>query len=303
MLSACSTLILVILHYLSNQQDCANHVDRRFINMIKPTTWKEANPKDCQIWTAAMEASVLMFSDMQVITGMAILLCGYTQLRNGLSSYHWEIIVSLAWFSSLTHLATLTSLRDYFRARPAMALCRAGFMGVVLVTLAISFGTTGYIPQFGSTESPSWPASCLFSPKSMSKVGASDPRANFGNRPLFNQPLVLLSILFLVLSYLTRVTRIFNPTAGLAKRWLGITPRRIMIKGYVSAARSAEQASRSARVFWDITKFLRALVYVLFEALFGIGESMLWEVGGNLFRAFFFPFRSANTSSSRSLGL
>ena len=169
MLSACSTLILVILHYLSNQQDCANHVDRRFINMIKPTTWKEANPKDCQIWMAAMEASVLMFSDMQVITGMAILLCGYTQLRNGLSSYHWEIIVSLAWFSSLTHLATLTSLRDYFRARPAMAMCRAGFMGAVLVTLAISFGTTGYIPQFGSTESPSWPAGCLFSPSTRPK--------------------------------------------------------------------------------------------------------------------------------------
>ena len=286
MLPAYLTLTLVILHYLSNQQRSENPVDRRLISFVKPKAWKQMSSRDSETWTQALEASVLMFSDIQVITGMAILLCGYTQLADGLDSYHWVMVVNLAWFSSLTHLATLSSLRSYFRARPSMAVCRAVFMGVVLVMLVVSYGTTGYISQFGSRVQLSWPAQCLFSSASMSEIGKSDFNPEFdgnhGHRPLYNKPLVVLSIVFLVISYFTRVVRIFSPTTGLGRRWLNTAPRKRMREGYGSVARKAEEAPRTARsAFRNMDMFLRALVYIISKALYDIGGSILWEVRGS----------------------
>ncbi|KAL8822614.1 MAG: hypothetical protein Q9191_006652 [Dirinaria sp. TL-2023a] len=229
-------------------------------------------------YTATLISPAL--ADMQVITGMAILLCGYTQLPKGLNSYHWVMVVSLAWFSSLTHLATLTSLRDYFQARPSMAACRAVFMGIVLVMLAVSYGTTGYISQFQVTGNQlAWPAQCLFSSENMSEIGKSPQGASIGRQPLFNKPLVVISIVFLVVSYLTRVVRIFGPTTGLARRWFNAVPRKIMRGGYSSTSRKAEEEQGKTRTaFHNLARLVRALVYIIAKALYDIGGSILWEI-------------------------
>ena len=229
---------------------------------------------DSETWTQAIRDSLLMFSDMQLITGMAILLCGYTQLATGLDSYHWEVVVCLAWFSSLTHLATLSSLRDHFRDRPFMALCRAGLMGVVLILLAVSFASTGYISPY---DQRLWPAKCLFSSASMREENFR--LSGEHEKPKYNTPLIMLSVTFLVLSYLTRVVSIFNPTAGIAKKWLKTIPRDWIRRGYISRARKAAQELRTGtKLFWKAAKFLQALEYIMCKALFDIGESMLWEV-------------------------
>ena len=55
-----------------------------------------------------------MFGDQQLVIGLAILASGLTQLNNGISVYHWQIMVFLAWFSSFTHLTLLTALGHYF---------------------------------------------------------------------------------------------------------------------------------------------------------------------------------------------
>jgi len=55
-----------------------------------------------------------MFSDPQLVTGIGILVSGYTQITCSLSTYYWQVIVYLAWFSSLTYLTTLTALRAFF---------------------------------------------------------------------------------------------------------------------------------------------------------------------------------------------
>ena len=268
MLSAYLTLILVILHYISNPQCRNNFIDHRFISLIKPKVWKEMNSTDSETWAQAIRTSVLMFSDTQLITGMAIMLCGYTQLASGIDSYHWEVVICLAWFSSLTHLATLSSLRDHFRNRPFMASCRAGLMGVVLIMLAVSFGTTGYLsqPNWGHLQQPSWLAKCLFSFAEMS----GEP---------YNKAFIVFSVIFLLVSYLTRVVSIFNPTAGVAKKWLKTIPRDWMRRGYISRARKAEQDLGTwINLFWKVATFLQALAYIICKALFDIAESMLWEV-------------------------
>lgn len=51
-------------------------------------------------------------------------------------------------------------------------------------------------------------------------------------KPLYNKPLIVLSVMFLVVSYLTRVVNIFNPTAGVAKKWLKTMPRGWIRRGY-----------------------------------------------------------------------
>lgn len=215
MLSAYLTLILVILHYIFNPQCCKNFIDHGFVSLIKPKVWKKMSSTNAETWAQAIRDSLLMLSDTQLITGTAIMLCGYSQLATGLDAYHWEVVVCLAWFSSLTHLATLSSLRDHFRDRPFMALCRAGLMGVVLIPLTVSFGSTGYIFQ---NDNGSWPAKCLFSSASMSHVHNKSGLDDGIQKSSYNTPLVVLSVIYFVLSYLTCVVSIFKPTARFARK-------------------------------------------------------------------------------------
>ena len=138
MLSAYATLGLVVVHFLLDHHVTSNPVDRRFINLFTPRAWnndKSVSKKR----TEALEGAVLMYSDTQIITGLAILLAGYIQLPSGISSYHWQIVVDLAWFSSLSHLTTLTALRGYFRRRTTMAICRAVLVGKVFPNTNQSF--------------------------------------------------------------------------------------------------------------------------------------------------------------------
>ncbi|KAF6826262.1 hypothetical protein CMUS01_09504 [Colletotrichum musicola] len=53
-------------------------------------------------------------SDIQIITGLAILISAFHGLERSLSGYHWQIIIYTAWFSAVTHLAALTHLRNFY---------------------------------------------------------------------------------------------------------------------------------------------------------------------------------------------
>lgn len=84
---------------------------------------------------------MLLISDLQLITGLAIIICGIAQLKCGLSAYHWRRVVQLAWFSSVTHLCCLTFLRDYLQTNTKAQWWR--IPGIVsLVGLLISAQAT-----------------------------------------------------------------------------------------------------------------------------------------------------------------
>ncbi|KAF2648842.1 hypothetical protein K491DRAFT_611930 [Lophiostoma macrostomum CBS 122681] len=90
---------------------------------------------------------ILVMSDLQILTGMSILISGYVQLRCGISCYHWQIIVYLAWFSSLTHFACLTFLRSYLFNHPERAW-RLTAMGLIVMMLTVAFVPTGNYAWF-----------------------------------------------------------------------------------------------------------------------------------------------------------
>ncbi|PVH77883.1 hypothetical protein DL98DRAFT_534304 [Cadophora sp. DSE1049] len=82
-----------------------------------------------------MEKLVLVLSDQQLIGGLAMLVSGFLQLNSKISSYHWQMTIYLVWFSTFTHLATLTMLRRYMRDNPILRLFRLFFMTALIALL------------------------------------------------------------------------------------------------------------------------------------------------------------------------
>lgn len=213
----------------------------------------------------ALEAALITFSDTQVITGISILLAGYIQLPLGISAYHWQVVIALAWFSSLTHLLTLKSLRDYFRERLEMAVWRAVLMGFVMILLVVAIGTTGYIVQADSPDDDAFPAICLFS---------SDRRLNHA----FNYPLIILSIAFITMNYSLKVIGLFTRVPEKFQNWLETKVSKLLKNFFEFASRPRENPRFITIKFRNMLRGLVLLLYVLSKALYEISGSILWEV-------------------------
>lgn len=78
-------------------------------------------------------------SDLQIVTGFAILLSGYGQLRCGLSAVDWRIILELGWFPCLTHLSCLTIMPGYLHFHSYQRTWRLLAMGILVILLAVGF--------------------------------------------------------------------------------------------------------------------------------------------------------------------
>ena len=102
-----------------------------------------------------LERFVLALSDQQLVTGLAILIAGFTD-RCSRSIYHFRIISALGWFSSTTHLSTLAVLRPYLIDRPRVRNWRVIAMVAILGLLVVS--------QAGafSIQNSSLPVQCVF---------------------------------------------------------------------------------------------------------------------------------------------
>lgn len=143
-------------------------------------------------------------SDLQILTGTSILISGYVQLRCGLSAFHWQIIVFLAWFSSITHLSCLTFLRNHLYNRPVERAWRLVAMGLMLVMLLVGMVPTGGYNwrniHHGSDDhpppnpAPSDYAICYWRP------AGNDDRLAFST--------MVVSVLLLALGFIHRVVRL-----------------------------------------------------------------------------------------------
>lgn len=67
--------------------------------------------KSVQNLEIALRRTILIISDQQAVTGIALLASGFAQLVSGIASHHWQILVCLVWSPSLKPLTTLTVLR------------------------------------------------------------------------------------------------------------------------------------------------------------------------------------------------
>ncbi|KAE8441095.1 hypothetical protein EG329_005890 [Mollisiaceae sp. DMI_Dod_QoI] len=184
-------------------------------------------------WSFILESMIMSFSDQQLITGISIVIGGLSQLEWGLAVYHFQEVGNLAWFSTMTHILTLTVLREKIRLekRLAMKFLRISMMGCLVVMLVCVMAPVGYLtsaygywgsddPVFGSIplEFPAW---CLFHGSSEWKDEIGKPMihtAPYG----YNTTYIVLSVGLIVYGYTFRVILLFS--GSMARFLLRIPP-------------------------------------------------------------------------------
>lgn len=151
----------------------------------------EKRKRDRARRSKGLERFILALSDQQLVTGLAVLIAGYTN-RCSRSVYHFNIIAALGWFSSTTHLSTLAVLRAYLidhpRVRDWRVFVMLGIFGLLVVSQTGTF----------STQEGSLPVQCIFE--------------SFGQHDLDFLDVIqlILVIIFLGVSYMNRTRRLYT---------------------------------------------------------------------------------------------
>lgn len=113
-------------------------------------------------------------SDLQIITGLAILISGYSQLHRGFQFFNWLLVIRLAWFSCVTHLSCLTLLRGYLQNHPEERWWRLFFMfDLVVMLITAIVPTADYYRNNAATNLLSDYAICHFKTFNPDSIGKS----------------------------------------------------------------------------------------------------------------------------------
>ena len=90
-----------------------------------------------------MQHAILVLSDQQIVTGIAIMAAGFVGLRSGETNvYHYQIVLYLAWLASSVHLSALTFLRPFLASHPAVRAWRLVGMVVLFFMLIVGLVPT-----------------------------------------------------------------------------------------------------------------------------------------------------------------
>ncbi|CAG7936484.1 unnamed protein product [Penicillium salamii] len=160
---------------------------------------------------------ILSMSDVQIITGISIIVSGAAQLKCGISTHQWQVLVYLAWFSSLTHLSCLTLLRNCLHQRPAERIWRLVCMFVLVVLLILAFlPTANYRWQYGySAKSTGHPALQVYAICYLRPVQRPDPARNHmyasvDNGHAFSDSSIMAMSISIVLLFVGFVCRVLK---------------------------------------------------------------------------------------------
>lgn len=220
--------------------------------------------KSSETWSKIIEAGVVSFSDQQAITGIAILVSAFTQIKCGLQCHYYKIAVDLALFSSITHLTTLTCLRNYLQQRPAIRTFKLASMGVLAILLSVAIGSTGYTCF---DEMPAW---CLFGPRFVLDDDDYD-------LPAYNYLYIVLTLFLLAFGYLSRIARLFG--AGTRMRQIFRTRPSNIIKEILVSWRSRTKfSSHFSRFCWIMSYRCILTTHCVMTILADLYGSQLWEV-------------------------
>ena len=239
--------------------------------MFRPERWRRSPHPTSKAWSEALQGAVLAFSDLQVMTGIAILISAYSQISCGLQYYHWQIAVDLALFSSITHLTTLTCLRRYFQKRRALRMWRLVCMAIIGVLLSVALGSTGYnmkssFPGDRSLGLDAKPAWCLF------QWNVLDDEIDYIE---YNWLYTAILLGYLAVSYISRAIQLFPESTRKAR-----TSFRPLLgkpyKRWLTSLRNRALKSRS--LFWVFVHNVLLSVSCAFKATADLYGSILFEV-------------------------
>ena len=270
------TFVLCVVYYLVDFKRISNPLDKKCIDTFY-SLFNASRPSE--EWSKAIEAAVLTFSDQQVITGIAILISGYSQLRSGLAIYYWQLTVDLAWFSSVTHLTTLTCLRYFFQERQGLKILRLICMAVTAGMLSCAVISTGYL---GSGDfSFDYPAWCLFHPTLLRTATNDDPNRDGSDwSGYYNSVYVAVVLLLLSVSYGARIIQLFPSILDKIRQNV-----RARLSDFAQS-RLLEYKNKALGntfcTFWASVYMLALATYCILKAAADLYSSMLWEVCSSL---------------------
>jgi hypothetical protein len=146
-----------------------------------------------------LENFILALSDQQLVTGIAVLVAIFSA-HCRISAYELNLAISLAWFSSATHLATLDVLQNYLRRNKVVRNLRmVGMIGIVLLLIP------GLILGAIYPSNASLPIQCL---------------QILPNEGPFLDPFGIIAIgftiVYLILGYVNRLSRTFASGASIS---------------------------------------------------------------------------------------
>ncbi|KAI1136094.1 hypothetical protein F5Y05DRAFT_415693 [Hypoxylon sp. FL0543] len=203
-----------------------NPIDAMLLGWIQSFPWLRSLNKKFPNLEAVLDESLLGVCDIQVITGIGVLASGFFSLSCGLSAYHWRMIVSLAWFSSVIHLAGLVILRKLLRAHPWKRSIRFGLMFILLAGLVVALVPTGYFTweEPGSVSSMADPAVCYLDARIADHIRqarscdeSSSPDCHGENLKLTTAfQTMVMSIILLAFGFVTRSAKVFRPFSNFA---------------------------------------------------------------------------------------
>ncbi|KAF5982217.1 hypothetical protein FBULB1_4361 [Fusarium bulbicola] len=121
-----------------------NSIDYSVHEILQSLPWlkhdfKSISPRSSRLGTV-LNTCVLMFADIQIFTSLAILIGAYASVRCDIVAYHWQYMIYLAWLASITHLASLSFLRNHLANNPAKRAWRLVAMFTIQVLLSVAVG-------------------------------------------------------------------------------------------------------------------------------------------------------------------
>ena len=278
--------MLCLAYYTIDPEVSSQHHESRNISLVNPVDAMFRQKLGASLawighisekkWSEPLHKAVLAFSDQQSVTGIAILVSGYSQLAScqPMTVYNWQITVDLAWFSSITHLTTLTCLRNYFQQQPALRIWRLSCMTINAMILAVALGSTGW-----ESVSPTLPAMCLYRPQDVIYAVGPDPYASGYIVPSYNSFYVAITATFLVFSYLARVIQLYPKAQAKFQDLFRNRPSTIYNR-WLDNVRNRALHSSGIPVRFCLVVTYRILLsqYYTTKAVVDLYTSMLWEV-------------------------
>ncbi|KAK3385520.1 hypothetical protein B0H63DRAFT_560108 [Podospora didyma] len=224
---------------------------------------------------------MLNMCDVQILTGIGILVSAYHDLFCFISAYHWQMVVYLAWFSNLTHIACLIALRAHLHQNQFERGLRLLFMTVLWLGLIVAMVPTAFfnwakligdsrdsglsIGFFGRTHEPTaaYPSSntrCFFNKnigsalfdgalcyRLFTAAGEHDYCADFPLSETSALQSCVVSVVLLFFSYFTRSVKLIKVLSDGVRLNLRKKTSRLFIKMLTTTMKKAQDGDTSMK--------------------------------------------------------
>lgn len=248
--------------------------------------------------------------DIQIFTGITVLISGFVQLPKGIQTYHWQLIVYVAWFSSTTHISAMTSMRSFLCTRHLEKSVRFGLMICLLVMLIIALIPTMFFdwantfwPSYCSAALTSSPTICFFdiaNGKKLSTHSELEWCRDLGIGTPYNPAgqAMVLSLVLLLFGFLSRSVKLFQPLSKAIhvyfRQPVSKFAQRVLVcllvsrKTATSSSPMTRHTTSGTKVYMKVFRQPCVAVFLSFRITADLMGSMLAEVKFNIIVFFYF---------------